>query len=287
MVIPSDGEHRFSNRKEVRDEIAKRAATPADEPKPKTLVQKLCEVMAAVERVAKRGRNEFHKYDYVTEADLADAIRKELASRHLFIFPNVTKVVRSPLEVETTKWVNNQPIQVVRKTQLTEIEVEWTFADGESGEEKTIVVHGVGEDNVDKGFYKAFTGSEKYMLMKAFLIPTGDDPEQDSKEDAKSAKERGKVAAKAVGEQKVAEMRANAQETTSQDARRIVFIKIMPNSDIAVNGYLADNKVCDFLRDVDAKKKPSKLGNGSYYQFAPEFLADFKTLCERMEIEIA
>lgn len=171
--------------------------------KPKTLVMKLCEVMAAVERVAKRGRNEFHKYDYVTEADLADAIRAELASRHIFIFPDVVDVSRTPLEVATTKWVQNQPVESIRKTQLTEITVEWTFVDGESGEERTISVHGVGEDNVDKGFYKAFTGSEKYMLMKSFLIPTGDDPERDSKEDAKAAKERGKADAKQVGQDKV------------------------------------------------------------------------------------
>ena len=35
------------------------------------LAKKLAEVMAAVERVPKRGRNDFHKYDYATEADIA------------------------------------------------------------------------------------------------------------------------------------------------------------------------------------------------------------------------
>lgn len=137
----------------------------------KGLVVKLCEVMAAVERVPKRGRNSFHGYDYVTEADLADALRKELSSRSIFIFPNVVSCIRSPLEVETKHGV--------RKTQLTEVVVEWLFVDGESGQERKVQVHGVGEDNVDKGFYKAFTGSEKYMLMKSFLVPTGDDPEAD------------------------------------------------------------------------------------------------------------
>ena len=176
--------------------------------KPKNLIQKLCEIMASLEWVQKRGYNEFHKYAYATEADLADALRTKLAEHNIFIFPNVKSCVRSPLEVTTTKWIQNQPTESVRKTQLTEIEVEWTFVDGDSGELRTILVHGVGEDNVDKGFYKAFTGSEKYMLMKSFLIPTGDDPEQDSKEDLHEAKQSGKTAARNVAAAKLAEANA-------------------------------------------------------------------------------
>lgn len=180
--------------------------TPSSsEPPKRSLVRKLSEVMGAVERVAKSGRNEFHKYAYVTEADLADAIRGELAKRQVFIFPTIRKCVRSPLDVETTKWENNQKVASVRKTQLTEIEVEWTFVDGESGEERTIVVHGVGEDNVDKGFYKAFTGSEKYMLMKSFLVPTGDDPEQDSKEERREAAKEGNQSAQNVAKKQLEE----------------------------------------------------------------------------------
>ena len=47
----------------------------------RSLVRKLAEVMAAVERVPKNGRNEFHKYDYATESDITTAVRAELAKR--------------------------------------------------------------------------------------------------------------------------------------------------------------------------------------------------------------
>lgn len=174
----------------------------------RSLVRKLSEVMAAVGWIEKSGYNEFHKYKYAQEADLVQALRGELAKRQIFIFPSVKQCDRALLEVETMKWDDKVKAKVptVRKTQLTEIAVEWTFVDGESGEERTITVHGVGEDNVDKGFYKAFTGSEKYMLMKSFLIPTGDDPEADSKEDAADAKREGKATAKALGEAKAKTM---------------------------------------------------------------------------------
>lgn len=144
------------------------------------LVQKLCQVMAAVERVAKNGRNEFHKYDYAREADIVEAIRGELAQRNLFIFPSVTTHSRT--------------------NEITDIMVRWTFCDGDSGEVRDCDIPGTGHDKGDKGVYKALTGSEKYFLMKAFLIPTGDDPEKD---------EGGsKEAAQAVAQRKLAEHEA-------------------------------------------------------------------------------
>ena len=46
---------------------------------------------------------------------------------------------------------------------------------------------GAGDDGADKGLYKAYTGAVKYFLMKTFLIPTGDDPEADTKADERAA----------------------------------------------------------------------------------------------------
>jgi len=193
----------------------------AEESPKRSLVRKLCEVMDAIGWVAKTGYNEFHKYHYAQEADLVNAIRGELAKRHIFIFSSVTKTVRSPLEVETMKWDESVKMKVptIRKTQLTEIEMDWTFVDGESGEERTVRFDGVGEDNVDKGLYKAMTGCEKYLLMKSFLVPTGDDPEKDSSEDAKNAKEEGVHAAKAVAESQLEayKRREKEQLTETQD----------------------------------------------------------------------
>ena len=63
-------------------------------PPPRSLIRKLTEVMAAVGRVPKRGRNDFHKYDYATEADIVDAIRGELASRGVMLIPEILDVTR-------------------------------------------------------------------------------------------------------------------------------------------------------------------------------------------------
>jgi hypothetical protein len=145
------------------------------------LFKKLAEVTEALQRVPKRGRNDFHKYDYVLEADLMEAVRLELAKRRVFIFSAVDSVQRT----ET----------------LTTIHCTFTFADGESGEVYAIAGAGTGDDRGDKGLYKAITGAVKYMLMKNFLISTGDDPEGDDGPDRRNSKPR--TASKPVEESKI------------------------------------------------------------------------------------
>ncbi len=132
-----------------------------------SLVTKLAEVMAAVERIPKRGRNDFHKYDYATEADIVSTVRQELASRHVMLIPEVGAVRREPVGDKGSV--------------LTTLEMTFTFLDGESSDSITRKWVGCGSDKDDKGIYKAMTGGEKYFLLKTFLMPTGDDPEREEK----------------------------------------------------------------------------------------------------------
>jgi hypothetical protein len=110
-------------------------------------------------------------------------------------------------------------------------------------------------------------------------------------DDGNAASGRGSAeAAQDVAKEKISKLKAkaseNEQESQQMDSRRIVWVKVLPNSDIAVNGFLADNLIAQFLTDIDAKRKPGKTG-GFYYQFAPNYLAGFKELCEKQEVEIA
>lgn len=141
---------------------ATRAAHAA---KAKSLVSKLAEVMAAIERVPKRGHNAFHKYDYATESDIVATVRQELAARHVMLFPAVTAERREPVGDKGSV--------------LTTLTMVFRFVDGETGESLEFPWLGSGTDKEDKGVYKAMTGGEKYFLLKTFLMPTGDDPEQD------------------------------------------------------------------------------------------------------------
>ncbi len=177
----------------------------------RSLVAKLAEVMAAVERVPKRGRNEFHRYDYATEADIVATVRGELAQRQVMLIPAVQNherhELRDTIDSKTGKDKPRDPLSVLHMT--------FTFYDGESGESIVMPWIGVGQDGGDKGVYKAMTGGEKYFLMKTFLMPTGDDPETDGKREARKAE-------RDADREALAQQRADAkaEQTISQDERR-------------------------------------------------------------------
>ena len=135
---------------------------------PKSLASKLAEIVKLVERVAKRGRNDFHKYDYATEADVLEAVRGGLADRNLMIVPRV---------------VGEHVTEVTRQGKdarfITRVDMVFTIIDGDSDAVLECPWKGWGEDSGDKGGYKAITGADKYFLLKLFLLPTGDDPERE------------------------------------------------------------------------------------------------------------
>lgn len=138
----------------------------------RTLVKKLAEIMSEVGYIPKNGFNSFHKYKYATESDVQDACRKSMSERNLIMIPNVLD--EKNREVLTAKG----------KTEfISTLTIEFRLEDGESGEVRKFVVVGEGQDSGDKASYKAFTGAQKYALMKLFMIPTGDDPERDRNPD--------------------------------------------------------------------------------------------------------
>jgi len=144
----------------LRESDALRAMTPMG-----PLIKKLAEVMAEVERVAKHGRNDFHKYDYATESDITAAVRKAMADRGIMMIPHV-------LSLDWRATEKGQPIATMA--------VEFRVTDGDS--HMTFTIIGEGQDSGDKATYKALTGATKYALLKLFLIPTGDDPEREDQD---------------------------------------------------------------------------------------------------------
>jgi len=133
---------------------------------PRTLASKLLAIMSELDRVSKNGWNEHGKYNYVMEADVEDAFRKLLIKYRVITLPNLVS-----LEVKDPTGDSKQ--------RMTTIVMDCTFEDVDTGEKRTIRMPGQGSDALDKGVFKAITGCNKYMTLKTFHQPTGDDPEND------------------------------------------------------------------------------------------------------------
>lgn len=146
---------------------------------PKALALKLALVMGEVSRIPKKGYNDYHKYHYVLESDVLDSVREALVKHRVVILPTL--------------------LSSRRHGDLTEVDLQFTIIDGDSGDTYASMFTGSGSDKGDKGVYKAYTGAYKYYLMKLFMIPTGDDPEREDQTDERPAK-KGKPAPKAKPE---------------------------------------------------------------------------------------
>ena len=141
-----------------------------------SLYTKLAEVAEAVTHVAKDGRNEHFRYDYVSAEAMLSAVRGPLAERNVVLMPSVVDIGEREIRTASGK-----------VSALTTVRVQFTFVDGDSGESHACAWAGQGDDPGDKGLAKAYTSAVKTFLRQVFLLPAGDDPEADTQTDARSA----------------------------------------------------------------------------------------------------
>ncbi|MEE9452678.1 MAG: ERF family protein [Gammaproteobacteria bacterium] len=135
----------------------------------KNLAQKMIRISEEVQYLQKQGRNQFHKYNYVTDSDVISACSKAMQKHQVFMLSSVLKRECNPYETRGNK-----------NAFLVSVQLRVTFIDVDSGESLSSIFYGDGSDSDDKGIYKAITGAQKYALMKTFLVATGDDPEKEA-----------------------------------------------------------------------------------------------------------
>ena len=133
------------------------------------LLAKLSKIMEATGYLQKDKKNKFDGYMYLSEQKIKEHFSDLLVEHKVMFLPKETRVVRS----EATTTNTGKP------SRLTEVESFYAFVDVETGYEINGMISGQGEDRSDKGIYKAMTGALKYVFINTFLVPAGDDPEND------------------------------------------------------------------------------------------------------------
>lgn len=129
-------------------------------------------------------------YKAVSERDILDAVKPIEEKHGVYSYPAFREVIESNL-LESESTYNGQ---VTKKTTLmTRIKTIYRFVNIENPDDYIeTVVFSEGMDSQDKGSGKAMTYADKYALMKAYKISTGDDPDQTASAD-ENYKKAGKV----------------------------------------------------------------------------------------------
>jgi len=146
---------------------------------PSNLCKKIFEIMSEVDYLQKDEKIKFNSgsYNVISEEKVTTIVRAQLIKHKLILLPiNFASAVRDIGVVQTEKG------PMLGASTLTVCKFLFRLCDIESGESLTLEIGGAGSDSQDKGIGKAMTYAYKYLLLKLFLIPTGDDPDKFSNE---------------------------------------------------------------------------------------------------------
>lgn len=137
-----------------------------------SLAAKIAAIRSEVGTIEKTGYNEFNRYKYAEESAILAALNPLLSKYRITIIPSVLEKKSTPLD----------------KGFFTEIKLRYVIYDLDSPDTITVDWCGDGADSQDKGLYKAYTGGNKYFLLKLFGVGTSDDPENDKAEHKEAQK---------------------------------------------------------------------------------------------------
>lgn len=143
------------------------------------IYKKLRAIMTDVDYIQKDKTNDFHRYKYASEQAIKEALHKALVE-HKVIF---TLQAQNP-RIVSWQAVNQKGQSV--ELNATNVDCTYTFTDIDDGSQVSGAFVGSGSGRDDKGVYAAITGAIKYILTSTFLIPTGDDPENDDSQARKA-----------------------------------------------------------------------------------------------------
>ena len=154
------------------------------------IFQRMSAITQEISTVAKNLNVDTGKSSYkaVGEADVLAAVKPIEAKHGVYSYPYKRVIVDSGEMVSQTKYGE-------RKQLFMRVATVYRFVNMDKPEEYIdITTYGDGVDTQDKAPGKAMTYGDKYALLKAYKIQTGDDPDQNASEDLSGVK-RGKQTA--------------------------------------------------------------------------------------------
>lgn len=146
------------------------------------IYEKLSAITSEISTVAKNltvgeGRS---SYKAVGEGDVLAAVKPIEAKYKVYSYPVNRRIVSE--DIITNKSTYNGQEKETSKL-FMRIETTYRFVNTEAPDEYVdITTYGDGVDSQDKACGKAMTYADKYALLKAYKIRTGDDPDQEASE---------------------------------------------------------------------------------------------------------
>lgn len=154
------------------------------------IYERLSAITTELSAVAKNlmvgeGKN---RYKAVGEADVLAAVKPLEAKYGVYSYPARRRIVDSDA-ITVRKTYNGSETETTKL--YMRLETVYRFVNAAQPDEYVeVTTYGDGVDQNDKAPGKAMTYADKYALLKAYKIITGDDPDQNPSEDGKITREK-------------------------------------------------------------------------------------------------
>lgn len=160
-------------------------------------------------------------YKAVSERDILDAVKPLEVKHGIYSYPVNREVIESNLLESETKYG-------VKTTLMTRIKTTYRFVNADEPTDFIeMVTFAEGLDSQDKGSGKAMTYADKYALMKAYKISTGDDPDQTASEETRYTRSSTKPSApKKVSQTDVEYIKMLCQSTGTDEATMLAYYNV-------------------------------------------------------------
>ncbi len=155
------------------------------------IYQRMSAITNEISRVAKNLNVDQGKSSYkaVGEADVLAAVKPAEDKYGVYSFPVDREIIESSV-LTTTNYQGQE-----RKQQFMRLRTVYRFVNVDKPEEFIeIATYGDGVDSQDKAPGKAMTYADKYALLKAYKIITGDDPDQKASAELKGKESKTPMA---------------------------------------------------------------------------------------------
>lgn len=138
----------------------------------------ITEEIGVVEKGLKVEINKTKSYKAVSERDVLDAVKPIEKKYRIYSYPTKREIIDKDILVKETEY--NGAITKTN-TLFMRIETIYRFVNLDKPSEFIdTTVYGDGLDTGDKSPGKAMTYADKYALMKAYKLSTGDDPDKEA-----------------------------------------------------------------------------------------------------------
>ena len=206
------------------------------------IYEKMAEITAEINTVAKNLNVDTGKgkgYKAVSEADVLAAVKPIEKKHGVYSYPYDREIVDSGELVNQTQYGE-------RKSLFLRVRTIYRFVNTEKPEEYLdIVTYGDGVDSQDKAPGKAMTYGDKYALLKAYKIQTGDDPDQNASGELVSQN----IRTQKIGTDKIAAISSRA------NGMGLPIETIMHQYRLASIGDMTEEQFYDCVQRFNAEEK--------------------------------